>query len=67
MSGSNPLEERDKITDDAFDVLVELFIEELDPWPLSNGDKGVMFGFLLAEAHKRGYETVDEAYRDLDG
>jgi hypothetical protein len=53
-----PLKDRDPIADDAFRVL-------LDPWPLSDRAHGMIFGFLSAEAAKRGYDTWIEAYHDF--
>lgn len=59
------LEKRDPIPDEAFRVLLDLYMVS-DPWPLEDNKKGAMFGFLCAEAHKRGYDGWTEAYHEFD-
>ena len=59
-----PLKDRDPVADDAFRVLLDWYMLA-DPWPLSDRAHGMMFGFLTAEANKRGYETWVDAYHDF--
>lgn len=65
MSDESGLEERDSIPDPAFRVLLDLYMVS-DPWPLTDTDKGVMFGFLTAEAHKREFDDLMDAYHEFD-
>jgi hypothetical protein len=62
---TTPLKERDPIADDAFRVLLDWFMVA-DPWPLSENDWAMMFGFLTAEANKRGYDSWTEAYHEFE-
>jgi len=65
MSNNKPLSERDKISDEAFRVLLDLYMVS-DPWPLEDKDNVVMFGFLSAESQKRGYKGWVEAYHEFE-
>lgn len=58
------LSERDKITDEAFRVLLDFYMVS-DPWPLDQNQKAVFFGFLTAESHKRDYTDLIEAYHEF--
>lgn len=59
------LEERDEIADEAFRALLDLFMVS-DPWPLEDKQKAVVFGFLTAEANKRGFDSWTEAYHEFE-
>jgi hypothetical protein len=59
------LSERDKITDEAFRVLLDLYMVS-DPWPLEDKDNLVIFGFLSGESQKRGYKGWVEAYHEFE-
>ena len=59
------LSERDKISDEAFRVLLDLYMVS-DPWPLGQNQKAVFFGFLTAESHKRDYTDLIEAYHEFE-
>lgn len=66
MSDEPALTERDAISDEAFRVLLDLFMVS-DPWPLEDDtSKGILFGFLCAEASKRGYDDWVVAYHEFD-
>jgi len=66
MSDEPALQERDAISDEAFRELLNLFMVA-DPWPLEDEkSKAVIFGFLCAEASKRGYDDWIEAYHDFE-
>jgi hypothetical protein len=64
MSDDAALQERDQIADRPFRVLLDLYITS-DSLPLSDQSRGVLFEFLGAEASKRGYDTVEEAFIDF--
>lgn len=59
------LEKRDPITDEAFRVLLDLYMVS-DPWPLEPKQNAAMLGFLSAEASKRDYDSWEEAYHEFD-
>jgi hypothetical protein len=66
MSDEPALQERDAISDLAFRSLLDLFMAS-DPWPLDDDkSRGVLFGFICAEASKRGYSDWIEAYHDFN-
>jgi hypothetical protein len=66
MSDEPALEERDAISDLAFRALLDWFMAS-DPWPLDDGNsRAVIFGFICAEASKRGYDDWIEAYHEFD-
>lgn len=65
MSDEFELEERDPIADEAFRVLLDLFMVS-DPWPLSDREKNKMYAFLTAEASKRGYDGWVGAYHEFE-
>jgi len=66
VSDDPVLQERDAISDEAFRELLNLFMAS-DPWPLEGErSKAVIFGFLCAEASKRGYDDWIEAYHEFD-
>lgn len=65
MSDKPILEKRDPVSDDAFRVLLDLYMVS-DPWPLSDRENGVLFAFLSAEASKRGFDSWTEAYHEFD-
>jgi len=66
MSDEPALQERDAISDLAFRALLDLFMVS-DPWPLEDEQsKAVLFGFICAEASKRGYSDWMNAYHDFE-
>ena len=66
MSDEPPLEERDAISDLAFRALLDWYVAS-DPWPLADDkSRGVIFGFICAEASKRGYDDWIKAYHDFE-
>jgi hypothetical protein len=65
MSDESALAERDPIADKAFRALLDLYMVS-DPWPLDDVQKGIVFGFLTAEAHKRDFTDITEAYHEFD-
>lgn len=64
MSDGVDLRERDPISDDAYRVLLDLYMVA-DPWPLTDEANGIMFAFMDAEAHKRGFDTWVDAYHEF--
>jgi hypothetical protein len=59
------LQERDPVPDEVFRLLLDLYMVN-DPWPLSDRENGQMLGFLIAECHKRGYESWTRAYHEFE-
>ncbi len=64
MSDESVLVERSQIPDKAFRALLDLYMVS-DPWPLDDVQKGIVFGFLTAEAHKRDFRDITEAYQEF--
>lgn len=58
------LEKRDPISDEAYRALLDLYMVS-DPWPLGEQENGAVFGFLTAEAQKRGFTDWLEAYHEF--
>lgn len=59
------IEERDQISDRAFRALLDWYMAS-DPFPASDETEAVIFGFIGAEASKRGYESWTVAYHEFE-